>query len=165
MARVTNMPKDIGHPPVWIWDVSEAVGPGRPNRRPDVGLVQVALNQMIRPKNLRDTRLPFNAAPDDPLNARHHGFPLLDFLEVDGWFGKDTAYAIGAYQAATNYCVNDGVVSPVFPMLAREGTPGWIADLTRRTMYQLNYEILQNYKVMLRENLFPPFLRDATRTM
>ncbi len=154
MAQTTNLGSD--YRPVWIWDVTKSVGPGRSNDRSDVALVQLLINQIMRSKGLRDSRKPFYQGPDDPLQGRVHGYPLLDFLGVDGWFGPETANAINTYQAASPGLIRDGVISPVYPLLASQALQ---IQVRNRAIFQLNYDGLQAYGKMLSESTFPPFLR------
>jgi hypothetical protein len=148
MVQTTHMPTGR---PVWIWDVSQSVGWVKPDDRSDVGLVQLLINRIVRVKDLRDSRGKYYQGPDDPMFGRVHGYPLLDFLEVDGWFGPETANAINAYQAATPY-FRDGVVDPVYPLIAAD------ALYLNRTIYQLNLDGLMAYGTMLSEDKFPPWM-------
>ena len=147
MAQTTNLQNDR---PVWIWDVSQSVGPGKRNDRSDVALVQLLINRITRVKDLRDTRRKYYQGPDAPLMGRVHGYPLLDFLDDDGWFGPETANAINAYQAAgTSF--RDGVADPVYPLVAAT------LPYYNRTIYSLNYDGLNAYGTMLDDATFPPF--------
>jgi hypothetical protein len=154
MARTTNLGSD--YQPVWIWDVTKSVGPVQPNDRSDVALVQLLLNQIIRIKDLRDSRKPFNQGPDNPMTGRVHGYPLLDFLAVDGWFGSETANAISTYQATSpGFFVRDGVISPVHSLVER-GAEHF--DIIKRAVFQLNADGLKANGKMLSELKFPAFL-------
>ena len=160
MAQTTNLGSD--YMPVWIWDVTRSVGPVQPNDRSDVALVQLLINRIMRVKGLRDSRRPFNPGPDDPLSGRVHGYPLLDFLDVDGWFGPETANAITTYQATSpGFLVKDGVISPVHPLVARGAMP---FEVEKRAVFQLNAEGLRAFGKMLSELEFPPFLHWETVT-
>jgi hypothetical protein len=152
MAQTTNLPD--GFTPAWIWDVSQSVGPGRINDRSDVALVQLLINRIMRSDDLRDSRKPFNQGPDNPLLGRVHGYLLLDFLEVDGWFGPETWNAINAYQTQSTLVTRDGVASPVYPLLATD-----VSLIQNRTIFNLNYDGFTAYGQMLSESTFPPFLR------
>lgn len=155
MARVTDMPPSMGRP-VWIWDVDYAVGAGGVNRRGDVGLVQASINRIMRSRNLRDSRKPFNSRPDDPLRNIIHGYPLLDFLVEDGYCGKETIFAIKTYQIADGGVV-DSQVSPVHPLISgKETTRRGIAF---RAMYALNTDSLKYTGRLLVESNLPPFTR------
>jgi hypothetical protein len=115
----------------------------QPNDRSDVALVQLLINRIMRVKRLRDSRRPFNPGPDDPLSGRVHGYPPLDFLDVDGWFGPETANAITTYQATSPGClVRDGVISPVHPLLASGAIP---FEVKKRAILQLNAEGLETF--------------------
>ena len=148
MVQTTNFTSGR---PIWIWDVSQSVGWVKPNKRSDVALVQLLINRVMRYEDLRDSRKRYYQGPDDPLRGRYHGYPPLDFLEVDGWFGPETSNAINAYQAASPY-FRDGVVDPVYPLVAAD------AVYTNRTIYQLNNDGLMAYGTMLSEDEFPPWM-------
>jgi hypothetical protein len=154
MAQITNLGSDYN--PVWIWDVTNSVGPTRPNDRSDVALVQLLLNQIIRVKDLRDSRKPFYQGLDDPMTGRVHGYPLLSFLDVDGWFGPETANAISTYQAsASGFLVRDGVIDPVYPLVSGGALPFQVVS---RAIFQLNSDGLKASGKMLNELTFPRFL-------
>lgn len=153
MAQVTNL-VEMKRAPIWIYDVTSQVGPGKANRRDDVALVQIAINGIMRAKNLRDSRKRFNPGPDNPLTGAHHGFPLLSFLDVDGYFGPETANAIVTYQRVAK-CVVDGVVDPVHKVY----NPQSFGPTLGRTIYQLNVDNLNSHGRMLDDSKFPPFLR------
>lgn len=161
MAKVTNMP-DNSYRPIWIWDVNDAVGPGKWNRRGDVMLVQCALNRVIRPMGLRDDRKRFYPGPENPLLGRKYGYPLLDFLVEDGRFGKETAYAIKQYQKVS-VIVMDGAVDPVHPLTVNNPDDLNHLKITTRMMYSLNEKILRTSGKMMDDSEFPPELRADIR--
>lgn len=153
VAQITNL-VEMRQRPIWVYDITFQVGPGKHNRRDDVALVQIAINGILRVKNLRDTRKRFNPGPDNPLTGAHHGYPLLNFLDVDGLFGPETANAIVTYQRAAGF-VTDGVVDPVHTIY----NPQNFGPTFRRTIYQLNLDNLHAHGRMLDQSKFPPFLQ------
>jgi hypothetical protein len=155
MARVTDMPPTMGRP-VWIWDVDYAVGAGGVNRRGDVGLVQASINHIMRARDLRDSRKPFNPRPENPLHNITHGYPLLNFLVEDGYCGKETVFAIKTYQIAAGGVV-DSKVSPVHPLISGKETT--FIDVVFRAMYALNKDSLKYTGRLLAESNLPPFTR------
>ncbi len=153
MAQVTNL-TSLGTRPIWMYDVTARVGPGLGNQRDDVALVQLAINAIMRSKNLRDSRARFDPRPTNPLSNISHGYPLLSFLVVDGYFGPETSNAVITYQRANgNVC--DGIIDPVYPLIGK----GNHLVIRMRTIYGLNVDTLLYTGRMLDEHKFPPFLK------
>ena len=58
----------------WIWNISGPVSPRAYSRRPDVMLVQHALNTLMSPLGLKDDK----------------GSPITSYLKRDGYMGPKT---------------------------------------------------------------------------
>jgi hypothetical protein len=139
--------------PRWIWDIDNAVGFGCPNNRPDVGLIQVLLNKLIRTNDLRDTSSKFNSAPDDPMLGSVHGYRPFDFLEVDGVFGTQTSKVLDAWRKKKFYTPGQ-IVSPLKHGLeAGRGFP------LNYTIYGLNKDFRDTYFRMPNANDAPAWLK------
>jgi len=161
MAQLTDMPP--GFIPIQIVDVTSAVGAGRQNSRPDVLLVQFALNKIMAAPGgrgaLPDVGKPSVAGPVGPTAQ-----PLKP-LVVDGVFGTKTFAAIKAYQGASinnqSTLLVDGGIDPVHTFLAGAGTDpigGGLNVLTkapRYTIAKLNADILKLYGTVLQVGELP----------
>ena len=161
MAQLTDMPP--GFIPVQIIDVTSGVGAGRQNSRPDVLLVQFALNKIMAAPGgrgqLPDVSKPSVAGPIGPVAQ-----PLQP-LVVDGIFGKKTLAAIKAYQGAsisnTSTLQGDGGIDPVHTVLANAGSDpiggqlNAFSKVTRFTIAKLNADILKLYGSVLQLSQLP----------
>jgi hypothetical protein len=157
MARVTEL--NNGFSPIWIWDLTDRVGWGLRNLRPDVQLVQFAINKLIPKLGLIDRRKMLqNFGPG------MQTFAPLAPLKPDGFMGTETANAINSYVSTLGS--RDQAIDPVYPLLDRmHGDPTGGAFLTafmkigQRTMFRLNLDHLRGYGTMMDEMQFPPVLR------
>lgn len=102
MAHIKLIPRDNGFMRC-VFFVDAAVGPGRPNRRDDVLLVQFFLRAMWTRENR-------------PGDKQTMGVPGKPPLAVDGRFGPDTQAAIKRFQDLYHEGkLSDGVVDVVPP--------------------------------------------------
>ena len=161
MAQLTDMPP--GFIPIQIIDVTFGVGGGRQNSRPDVLLVQFALNKIMAAPGGRGA-LPDISKPSVP-GPLGPTAQTLKPLVVDGVFGTKTFAAIKAYQRAginnQSTLLVDGGIDPVPTFLASAGTDPIGAGLNvltkapRYTITKLNADILKLYGVVLQPGELP----------
>lgn len=163
MAQLTDMPP--GFIPIQIIDVTTGVGAGRQNSRPDVLLVQFALNKIMAAPGGRG-QLPDVSKPAVPSPFGATARPLAP-LVVDGTFGRKTLAAIKAYQGAnisnTSALVIDGGVDPVHKFLTTAGSDpiggsalNVITKVSRFSIFKLNADILKLYGKVLQVSELPP---------
>jgi peptidoglycan hydrolase-like protein with peptidoglycan-binding domain len=152
-----------GFIPVQIIDVTSGVGAGRQNSRPDVLLVQFALNKIMAAPGgrgqLPDVSKPSVAGPIGPVAQ------VLAPLVVDGIFGKKTLAAIKAYQGASisnqSTLTVDGGVDPAHTILATAGGDpiggqlNVFSKVVRFTIAKLNSDILKLYGSVLQLSQLP----------
>jgi peptidoglycan hydrolase-like protein with peptidoglycan-binding domain len=129
----------------WIWNVSGPVSPRAYSRRPDVMLVQHALNTLLSPLGLKDDT----------------GAPITSYLKRDGYIGPKTNEAIAAYQRnlrSRGLLVKaDGSVDPA-------SRSGWTDDGNAQfTIVYLNREHRNIYGKMMEEKDFPELLQADIR--
>src|SRR5687767_12098984 len=158
MARITNFTPQSIIKPLWIWDLTSQVGPGKPNGRGDVQLVQALINEVKDRLQLVDPR----KTKLTPLGAK--GQPLAQ-LNEDGWWGPETAAAVQSYQMSLNNrfgSTSDGVVDPVHPLVGQlTGDPisgrvlGALQSIQRRMIFRLNADHLLFKGRMMDESEFP----------
>lgn len=129
----------------WIWNVSGPVSPRAYSRRPDVMLVQHALNTLMAPLGLKDD----------------NGAPINSYLQRDGYMGPKTAALISAYQRnlrSRGFLVKaDGAVDAA-------SRSGWTEDgHAQFTIVYLNREHRDIYGIMMEEKNFPELLQADLR--
>jgi hypothetical protein len=125
----------------WIWNVSGPVSTFQYSTRPDVMLVQHAINCLMAQCELLDDR----------------GQRITSYLVRDGYMGPKTHAAIGAFQRcmrSQGYLITvDGVVNP-------SSRSGWTeGGHAQYTIVYLNREYHKFYGTMMREEDFPELLR------
>jgi hypothetical protein len=160
MARVTEFPSKGSFGTLFIFDLTERVGFGMKNNKGDVQLVQLSLNRLIGKFDLRDFRKPQQGGPVGAV------FAPLKPLNVDGFFGKETANAIESYlKVPSSPTSPDRVIDPVHPLVnGLNGDPinGALlatSKILRRIMFCLNRDHLRTHGTLLPEGLFPQPLR------
>jgi hypothetical protein len=125
----------------WIWNVSGSVTPRAYSRRPDVMLVQHAINSVMAPLQLRT----------------EHGELITSYLVRDGYMGPKTNAAILAYQRSLKsrgfFVKADGAVEP-------SSSSGWTSDGgAQYTIVYLNRDHVRFNGKMMEESDFPELLR------
>jgi peptidoglycan hydrolase-like protein with peptidoglycan-binding domain len=125
----------------WIWNVSAAVSPRAYSHRPDVMLVQHAINTLLAPLHLKDER----------------GTVITAYLVRDGYLGPKTNTAIAAYQRNLKgrglLVKADGSVEP-------SSRDGWVRDGSAQyTIVYLNRDHVKVHGKMMDEADFPALLR------
>lgn len=145
MAYAMNfaIPSPVGI--AWIWNVSGPVSPHAYSQRPDVMLVQHAINCVMAPLSLRDD----------------NGNLITSQLRRDGYFGPKTLALIQSYQRSLQsrgkFVKADGSVDPSSPS-------GWTNDGNAQyTIVYLNREHRDIYQVMMNERDFPELLQANLR--
>ena len=144
MAYAMNFaPRALGI--AWIWNVSNSVSAHGFPPRPDVMLVQHALNTVMAQLSLAD----------------EHGREITNYLERDGYIGPKTLELIKAFQRnlrSRRLLVKaDGVVDP-------SSRDGWTSDNNAQyTIVYLNREHRNIHGRMMNENDFPELLRANVR--
>jgi hypothetical protein len=125
----------------WIWNVSGAVSPFQYSRRPDVMLVQHAINCLMGHCDLLDD----------------HGQRITSYLARDGYMGPKTNAAIGAFQ---RYMRSQGCLVKVDGVVNPSSRSGWTEDgHAQYTIVYLNREYQKLNGTMMREEDFPELLR------
>jgi len=141
MAQYFEMERD-SIDMAWIWNVNGTVSPRAYSRRPDVMLVQHALNTVMAPLELTDSK----------------GKRITSYLVRDGYMGHHTNEAIMAYQKSLKargfYVKADGVVDPA-------SRSGWTRDGNAQfTIVYLNRDHRRfNGGKMMEEKDFPSLLQ------
>ena len=125
----------------WIWNVSQNVTPRAYSLRPDVMLVQHAINSVMARLQLRD----------------EHGNLITSYLTRDGYLGPKTNAAILAYQRnlkSRGYLVKcDGAVDPA-------SRTAWTPDgHAQYTIVYLNRDHVEIQGKMMEEKDFPQLLQ------
>jgi hypothetical protein len=129
----------------WIWNVSGRVSPYQYSQRPDVMLVQHALNTLMAHLKLTDDS----------------GNLITSYLKRDGYMGPKTNQLILSYQRSLRargyYVKADGVVDP-------SSRSGWTPDgQGQYTIVYLNREHCELYGTMMKEEDFPELLQQNLR--
>jgi hypothetical protein len=129
----------------WIWNVSNSVSPHALAPRPDVMLVQHALNTVMAQLSLAD----------------EHGQLITGYLKRDGYIGPKTLEMIKAFQRnlrSRHLLVKaDGVVDP-------SSRDGWTGDSNAQyTIVYLNREHRNIHGKMMDDDDFPELLRANVR--
>jgi peptidoglycan hydrolase-like protein with peptidoglycan-binding domain len=129
----------------WIWNVSNSVSPHALAPRPDVMLVQHALNTVMAQLSLAD----------------EHGQLITGYLKRDGYIGPKTLEMIKAFQRnlrSRHLLVKaDGVVDP-------SSRDGWTSDSNAQyTIVYLNREHRNIHGKMMDDDDFPELLRANVR--
>jgi peptidoglycan hydrolase-like protein with peptidoglycan-binding domain len=144
MAYAMNFtPRSLGI--AWIWNVSNSVSPHAFAPRPDVMLVQHALNTVMAQLSLTD----------------ESGRVITNYLERDGYIGPKTLELIKAFQRNLRsrhlLVKTDGVVDP-------SSRDGWTSDGNAQyTIVYLNREHRNIHGKMMDDADFPPLLRANVR--
>ena len=125
----------------WIWNVSQSVTPRAYSLRPDVMLVQHAINTVMAQLKLRD----------------EHGDLITAYLVRDGYLGPKTNAAILAYQRSLRdrgfLVKTDGTVDP-------SSRQGWTPDGNAQyTIVYLNRNHVEIHGKMMEEKDFPQLLQ------
>jgi hypothetical protein len=141
MARYYELTKgQVGL--AWIWNLTQAVGPGCPNAKGDVMLVQHLLNTLAVHFGLHDSK----------------GKPITGRIVREGRFNDETAEAILAYQrnlkeARRKYVHVDGRIDP-------SNREGWTTRTDDQyTIVYLNRDHRDVHGKMVDEKDFPTFLQ------
>ena len=126
----------------WIWNVSGTVSPRAFSQRPDVMLVQHALNTLLAPLQLKDD----------------HGAEITRYLKRDGYIGPRTNEAIAAYQRSLrtrgHFVKADNSIDPA-------SRSGWTGDGGAQfTIVYLNRDHRDIYHKMMDDSDFPELLRN-----
>jgi peptidoglycan hydrolase-like protein with peptidoglycan-binding domain len=126
----------------WIWNVSGPVSSRVYSQRPDVMLVQHAINTLMAPLHLKDDR----------------GADITSYLTRDGYIGPKTNAAIAAYQRSLRsrgFLVKaDGSVDPA-------SRSGWTSDGNAQfTIVYLNRDHRNIHGKMMEEKDFPELLQN-----
>ena len=134
-----------GKKPVWIFNVSYAVGPNCMNKRDDVQLVQTLLNGLLPYMDMREPQ---------PRGPR-----ATTYLALDGYFGPKTEARIRSYQFL--YGDPDGRID----VSTHTGTHAASKDgLVAYFIWCLNKDYLNSYGRMPDEERFVEPLRTAVKT-
>lgn len=141
MAYAMNFPLPRSIDIAWIWNVSNSVSPHGFAPRPNVMLVQHALNSVMAQLSLAD----------------EHGREITNYLSRDGYIGPKTLELIKAFQRSVRsrhfYVKADGIVD-------RSSPDGWTSDSNAQyTIVYLNRDHRNIHGKMMDEKDFPELLR------
>jgi hypothetical protein len=126
----------------WIWNVSGPVSPRVFSQRPDVMLVQHALNTLMSPLQLKDDR----------------GVEITSYLKRDGYIGPKTTALIAAYQRSLR---SRGFLVKADSSIDPASRSGWTSDANAQfTIVYLNREHRNIHGKMMEEKDFPELLRN-----
>jgi hypothetical protein len=126
----------------WIWNVSGTVSPRAYSQRPDVMLVQHALNTLLAPLHLKNDQ----------------GVEITSYLKRDGYIGPKTNAAIAAYQRSLR---SRGFLVKADNSIDPASRSGWTGDGNAQfTIVYLNRDHRNTYGKMMDDSDFPELLRN-----